>query len=312
MEAKVNYAAVGVFVIVLGAALIAAILWLAAGAGSQKHYATYLAVVDESVAGLNLDAPVKYLGVNVGKVIGIRLDPHNPKQVRLQFAIEHGTPVKTDTEAVLKTQGLTGIAYVELTGGSANAPLLTARPDEPYPQIRTKPSLSARLENVLTSVLANLDHTAANINAVLNDENRAAFKNILADTSDLMRTLAAQKATISSGIADASRTAANTAQASAQLDAMLTKISASADAVNRMAATAGATAADARQTVGHLNAGVTQFTSQTLPQMARLLDELRVLAASLRRVSDQTERNPSSLLRGRQPVPAGPGEKSTP
>ena len=64
-------------------------------------------MTEESVAGLNLNAPVKYNGVEVGKVSDIRLDPVNPEKVRLTFAIEHGTPIKADTVAVLKTQGLT-------------------------------------------------------------------------------------------------------------------------------------------------------------------------------------------------------------
>jgi len=60
----------------------------------------------------------------VGKVQNIKLDPENPQQVQLLFAIEHGTPIKQDTLAVLKSQGLTGIAYVELSGGAPSAPPL--------------------------------------------------------------------------------------------------------------------------------------------------------------------------------------------
>jgi phospholipid/cholesterol/gamma-HCH transport system substrate-binding protein len=106
---------VGAFVLTLGAALIAGVLWLASGGSWQKQYDLYLAVVDESVAGLNLNAPVKYNGVDVGKVQDITLDSANPQQVRLLFAIEYGAPIREDTVAVLKTQGLTGIAYVELS-----------------------------------------------------------------------------------------------------------------------------------------------------------------------------------------------------
>ena len=118
IETKVNYALVGAFVLALGAALVAGALWLAAGGAWQKKYDTYLAVEDESVAGLNLDAPVKYNGVDVGKVQAIHLDRINPQRVNLLFSIERGTPIKEDTIAVLKTQGLTGIAYVELNGGT--------------------------------------------------------------------------------------------------------------------------------------------------------------------------------------------------
>ena len=316
METKVNYAFVGGFVLVLGAALIAIILWLASGGSGQQRYDTYLALVDESVAGLNLAAPVKYLGVDVGKVSDIRLNPHNPQQVRLEFAILRGTPVKTDTEAVLKTQGLTGIAYIELTGGSANAALLLAKAGQGLPRIRTKPSLSARLENVLTGVLANLDRTAANINAMVNAENRAALGRILADTSAVLQTLAAQKGELASTLQNAAITTANSAKASARINAQinttLSKIHAGSDAVKQMADQAAISATAAGKTVTHLDAGVDQFSHQTLPQLERLLAEMSVLAASLGRVSANTEHNPSSLLRGQQPIPAGPGETSPP
>src|SRR5690606_13963340 len=102
METKVNYAIVGAFVLVLGAVLIAGALWLASGGTLQKKYDPYLAIMAESVAGLNLNAPVKYNGVDVGKVREIQLDSANPERVRLMFAIERGTPVKEDTIAVLK------------------------------------------------------------------------------------------------------------------------------------------------------------------------------------------------------------------
>lgn len=312
METKVNYAAVGAFVLALGAALIAVVLWLAVGAGSKKHYESYLSIINESVAGLNIDAPVKYLGVDVGKVSRIELDPNNPQEVQILFSIERGTPIKRDTEAVLKTQGLTGIAYVELSGGSPGAPPLVAIPPNKYPVIRTKPSLSARLENVLTTVLANLDRTAANVNAMFDDDNRAAVKKILADTSTVMHTLASQKEAIAQGIASASRTADNAAKASVHLDPMLLRVGDSADAVKAMANEAGLASKSAKKTVDEMGSGVRQFTGETLPEMERLLSDLRTLSSSLHRLSEQTERNPSSLLRGREPVPLGPGEKPAP
>ncbi|MFZ6655399.1 MlaD family protein [Undibacterium sp. TJN19] len=312
METKVNYAAVGAFVLVLASLLVAGILWLSVGLGKQKHYALYLAVINESVAGLNVDAPVKYLGVDVGKVRAIKLDPDNPQQVHLVFAIEEGTPVKTDTEAVLKTQGLTGIAYVELSGGSRNAAVLVATDDHPYPLIRTKASLSARLENVLSSVLANVDRTAANVNAILNVENRTALSKILIDTSTVMSTLAAQKNAMSTGISNAARTTANTARATDQLDAVIARIGKAADSVDKMAKEAGAASNSAKKTVDDLGGGVRQLTGDTLPELNRLLVEMNALSTSLKRLAEQTEQNPSSLIRGRQPVPYGPGEKKTP
>ena len=311
METKVNYVAVGVFVLILGAVLVYGGLWLASGGAFQKQYDLYRAIEDESVAGLNLNAPVKYNGVDVGKVRDIRLDPANPDRVLLLFAIEHGTPIKEDTVAVLKTQGLTGIAYVELSGGSSDSPLLRSTAQGEYPVIRTKPSLAARLENVLTSVLAKLDSTSNNINALLSDENRVAFKNTLADLSAVAHTLAARRQTLDSGIANAARTFDNGARVTAQLGPVIDRIGSSASAIEKMANEAERTSASAGRTVDAVSADVKRLTAEILPEAERLLGEISVLAGSLRRLSEKIEGSPGGLLLGRRPVPPGPGESAT-
>ena len=309
MDAKVNYAAVGAFVLALGALLIVGILWLAVGAGNKSQYSLYLSIVNESVAGLNIDAPVKYMGVDVGKVKKIEINRSNPQEVRLLFSIEKTTPIKEDTEAVLKTQGLTGIAYVELSGSTPESKLLLATSGYPYPVIRTKPSLSARLENVLTTVLANLDRTAANVNALFDDDNRLEMKKILTNTAIVMATIAAQKTEINRFIVNASKTVDATASAAPHIDPMLARISIAADSVEKMASEAKLASTDAKKTLNEVGDGARQFTAETLPEMERLLGELSTLSTSLKRLSEQTERNPSSLLRGRQESPLGPGEK---
>jgi phospholipid/cholesterol/gamma-HCH transport system substrate-binding protein len=295
-------------VLVLSATLIAVILWLASGGAWQKTYDLYLAVEDESVAGLNLNAPVKYNGVDVGKVREIELDPANPERVNLLFAIERGTPIKEDTVAVLKTQGLTGIAYVELSGGARDAPPLRATAGNRYPVIRTKASLSARLENVLTSVLAKLDSTSANINAILSDENRAAFKSALADIAAVAHTIAARKDTLDAGMANAGRTFENSARLTAQAGPVIDRIGRSADAIEKMGNEVARTSASAGKTVNSVGSDVKRFTAETLPVLERLLGELGVLTASPHRLSEQTQRDPSGFLLGRKPVPEGPGE----
>jgi len=298
-------------VLVLGAALIVAALWLASGGLSQKTYDLYLAVEDESVAGLNLNAPVKYNGVDVGKVREIRLDPVNPERVNLIFAIERGTPVSEDTIAVLKTRGLTGIAYVELSGGTqSSAPLHAAGGG--YPVIRTKPSLSARLENILGSLLAKLDSTSSSINGFLSEENRAAFKSAVADIATVARTVAARKDAIDASIASAARTLDNASRASAQAGPVLERVGRGAEAIEKMGSEVARTSASAGKTVDSVGADVARFSAQTLPELERLLGELGVLSASLRRLSEQTERDPRGLLFGRQEAPDGPGEPKGP
>lgn len=124
MEEKINLAVIGAFVLVLGAATIAGVLWFSSGKYFNKDQDFYLTYIDESVSGLKLDAPVSYRGVEVGRVHKIILAPGNVEQVQLTLAVEHGTPVKVDTVATLQTQGLTGLAFIELSGGASSSPEL--------------------------------------------------------------------------------------------------------------------------------------------------------------------------------------------
>ncbi len=302
-----------------------AILWLASGGSLQKKYDVYLAIVEESVAGLNLNAPVKYNGVDVGKVKHIQLDPNNPQRVRLLFAIDRGTPIKVDTIAVLKSQGLTGIAYVELDGGAKNALPLVATGQEKYPVIQTKPSLSTRLENILTTVLAKLDNTSSTIDSLLSVENRESFRSALANIAIVSKTVAQRKTEIDAGIVNAARTADNAARATEKLNPLLDKmqptveqltitiaqINKSAAAIEKAADETAIASTNAGKTVTSVGNNLERYTAETLPEVQRLLAELNALSASLKRLSEQTERDPASLLRGRSAVPNGPGELSS-
>jgi phospholipid/cholesterol/gamma-HCH transport system substrate-binding protein len=308
METKVNMPLVGAFVLAMGAALIAGVLWLASGGMWQQQYDLYLAVEEESVAGLNLNAPVKYNGVEIGKVHSITLDPQDPQRVNLLLAIVQGAPIRQDTVAMLKAQGLTGIAYVELSGGARNIPALAALPGARYPVITTKASLSTRLENVLTRVLAKFDSSSGSIDAFLSIENQRAFSSALADIARISHALAQRGPAIERAIVDAGTTLHNTAGSSAGITSTLLAINRSADAIEQMGNSVARTSQTAGATVSAVGVDVQRFGAETLPELERLLAELSVLSASLHRLSEQTERAPSSLVFGRSPTRPGPGE----
>jgi len=304
----VNLAVVGAFVLLLGVAAIAALLWLAAGGAWAPQVDLYQAIEEESVAGLNVDASVKFNGVDVGKVTSIKLDPLDPGRVRLVFAIVRGTPIKVDTLAMLKTQGLTGIAYVELDGGGPASQPLRAGTDGALPQIRTKPSLGARLENLLAGALSKLDTTTTNIDKLLSDDNRRAVTQALADIAAVAHTVAARRGTLDAGIADAARTFHHGAEVAAALPPVIARIGRGADAIEGLGRAGTEASTRAGAAVGAAGDDLQRLTSETLPAVQRLMGELDTLSATLQRLAAQTERNPSSLLFGRTPPPEGPGE----
>jgi phospholipid/cholesterol/gamma-HCH transport system substrate-binding protein len=315
METKVSYTIVGAFVLIFSAAIIAGVLWLSSSERRPKSYQSYQAYFSESVGGLVVNAPVRYRGVEVGKVLDIAIDPQDPERVRLLLGIERGTPVRVDTVAVLRVQALTGVAYVDLGGGSKGSAPLVAAQDQPYPVIRTEPSVWERLDAATSRLLADLDRTSQSMSALLDEDNRMALKRTLAHVEKLTATLAARSGTIDSGVANAALTLQNAAAASGELGRVIERIGRAADAMERMAAETSRAAASARETlegarrvVDDAGGGLQQVGGQALPELTRLLAEARELAASLSRVSRQLERNPSVLLLGRESGPPGPGE----
>lgn len=306
METKVNYTLVGLFVLLLTGALVAGVLWLSSGGNYRKVYDTYLAYMSESVSGLNFEAPVKYRGVEVGRVKRLSLD--QGERVRLELEIERDTPIKVNTVAVLRVQGLTGVAYVELEGGTRDAPLLEPRDGEEFPVIKTRPSLLTRLDTAVTDLLTSLHNVSSSINATLDADNRKAFKQMLADMATLSGTLAAQKGAIEASLQGAARTTENTAKASAELQRLVERMNSSAQSLDKMGKDVSRASAVVGRVMASTDGGVSQARNELLPEMERTLGEMRELSTSLKQLSEDVGRNPNMLLFGRQPATLGPGE----
>ncbi|MBI2962184.1 MAG: MCE family protein [Deltaproteobacteria bacterium] len=308
METKVSYAMVGAFVLVLSLAIVIAVLWISSGRATRKDSDTYLAYFTESVSGLNRQAPVKYKGVEVGSVREVGLDPGDPQRVQLVLAIDRGVPIKQDTVAVLSVQGLTGIAFLDLEGGSRDSPLLAPKEAGGYPVISTRPSLLRRLDTEVSALVADVSQTARSINVLLDEETRAALRRAIHDFESVVHAVAGRSKAIEASLVDGARTMEHGARASERLAQVVEQIGRSADAVER-AASETARAGDAvRSAAGDASGGLAQLRAETLPELGRLIAEARTVTASLGRVTQQLERNPSALVVGRGVTPLGPGE----
>lgn len=307
MHARVSYAAVGAFVLVLGAALIVLGLWL--GSGRERgEFRNYYAYTEESVASLNLSSGVTYRGVDIGKVAAIELDPADSTRVRLTFTIRADAPVKTDSIATIAMQGLTGLGSVELTGGSRDAPLLRETPGSRYPVIEMQPSLMNRVDTALRLAMSTLEQVSQRMLVLLNEENTRAIGAILANAEKISGTLAGQGERLERTLADIERMAAAGAQAGEALPQLAPRVKAVLEQTELLLTTlrasgeqVGSTARDSRRQLEYTG-GV------LLPQVERLVDDLGNAAGSLGELAERLNANPQMLLLGPPLREPGPGE----
>lgn len=312
MQTRVGYAVVGVFVIILSAALIAAGLWLSADL-SGREYHRYTVFSSESVTGLSPSATVRYRGVNVGHVRSISLDPDRPDRVRITVDIADDTPLRADTRARLNSQGLTGVAHLELTGGSPDAPPPEQPDGEPYPVLESTPSLMVQLEAALQEGLGSLERISNQVEKLLDDGNLEQLTATLSHLERMSRGLADSTGQIDrmmeraeGMMEDGSRLSrelsAEIPQALRQFNETLAEVEDTA----RVIARAGEDIGDATRAG---STSLQDITSTTLPQLAALLRELEGLADGMGTLTEELSENPSILLYGRPPRPLGPGEE---
>ncbi|WP_170412188.1 MlaD family protein [Ruegeria arenilitoris] len=172
METRANYILIGAFTLagILGA--FGFFLWLAKFEVSRQY--AYYDVLFDNVSGLSAAGGVSYNGLPVGQVISLNLDEDDPSKVRVRLEVDADIPVTEDTIAQLQSLGVTGVSYVELTGGSASGAKL--------PQnsvIKSKRSAIQSLFEGAPKVLDEAVTLLENLNAVVDDKNRKYVSDIL-------------------------------------------------------------------------------------------------------------------------------------
>ena len=176
METDRRYFLEGLFIIGFAVAMALFFVWLA-GTGHRDDV-LYRIHFAESISGLSKGDAVKFSGVDIGTVEAMAIDPVDPQLVQVDVKLRKEAPVKTDTKAVLKLKGITGVVYIELEGGDANAKTLLATTSEgEIPEIPSeKSSLTtvidelpkvverfAALENQTKKILSDVGQTTGKI-----------------------------------------------------------------------------------------------------------------------------------------------------
>jgi phospholipid/cholesterol/gamma-HCH transport system substrate-binding protein len=177
MYSRVNYAIVGLFVVLFGAGLVAFTFWLAKY-GMHSEYTLYKLEMKESISGLSKDSTVRLRGVDVGHVAEIRIDPQNVEQIEVLVKIDSDVPIKEDMKAHTEMLGITGLLAIEIDGGSNAAKLLKAENGQ-IPVIKTQPSWFSKTSKGLGNMAEDLEKVLDKANSLLSDKNIENFSKTL-------------------------------------------------------------------------------------------------------------------------------------
>ena len=295
METRARYVLVGAFTLFCLLAALGFILWLAK-VQIDRTYAQYDIRFD-SVAGLGLASSVQYNGVDVGKVLSIALDREDPALVRVRIEIYASTPVRADTTATLASQGVTGVSFVALDGGSATSARLDVVPPNAVPVITSKPSVVQGLITDAPDLLAEAIALMRDIRAFTTPENGAAIAAILVN----VETATARIDSVATRIEGVMRATEATL---ARADAALVQAEAAFTTANQVIGTDLPPLLDklkiAVDDVGRSAAGLEDFTRNALPQFGALASEARSLVANLSALTARISSDPGRFLLGTQ------------
>jgi phospholipid/cholesterol/gamma-HCH transport system substrate-binding protein len=197
VERDAKYATLALFALACVAAAVAFIWWYS-GRGDQRDYQTYEIYFQGTVSGLSKGSPVRYLGVDVGRVTFLGVDKADPGQVKVIAEIDSTAPISGGTLAKLGLLGLTGLLYIDLQQNPDTANTKALQRGTQYPVIPSrKSSIEASVER-LPEILGQATEVLARIERVLSDENVRSVGQTLADiekaSGDLPATMAEARA----------------------------------------------------------------------------------------------------------------------
>ncbi|ATE60233.1 MlaD family protein [Thauera sinica] len=307
MENRAHALAAGLFALILGGAVIVALWWF-----SQNREPTreYVLVSKGSVNGLNVQARVRYRGMAAGTVSAIDIDPDDPRNILVRIRLREDLPITRGTRATLGTQGVTGLAFIQLDDRGADPAPLTADGGGP-PRIVLEPGLieligdralqAAERVHAVADRLATMfdDQAVARLRRTLERLESAAagmdrsFAELPATVGALRSALSPQNLDkLAATLANLEAASREAAPAAGEVRALVARIDHLAQRVDQAAGTAGEGLVDG-----------------TLPQVDDLLRELTATSRRLGRVLEEIEAAPQVLLAGREAGEPGPGEE---
>ncbi len=297
-----QYLAVGLFVVIVTTFLVSTWLWFSST--NRKTYNIYQTVFHEPVDGVSMNSVVKYNGVEIGKVKNVELDSNNPRNVIVTLNILSKVSINSETYAILKPQGITGMSYIDLRlpKSSVSKTNLPINNTPPYSQIVSKPSLLYDLTEQAQSFTSNVEDISSQMRILLADDNLEHLSNTFNNLDKISTSIAKNTGKIDQGLSNLVAVLENIKQSSMKLNQTFENVS---DLTKSLEATSDNTnkliLGLQDNTIQNVNTVLLPNINQTIINMNQVTQELQQFLVTL-------NQNPSVIIRGKAPSVKGPGE----
>ncbi len=315
METRSNHVLVGAVVLILLAVLALFTVWIARlGGTKEKEYDIFF---KQSVDGLAKGSSVTYSGVPSGQVKSIQLWRNDPQFVRVRISVNEDTPILQGTAATIQGS-FTGTSTISLDGARKGAPPIVCPENDmasqcPYgvPVIPTRTGGLGAILNSAPQLLERLSTLTERLTGLLTDKNQASIAGILQNTDRLTAALADRGPEIAATLAQTRIAIAQAGTAAEQIGALAeTTNGILADDVKPTMVTLNETIRSARQSADTLNGaiqdarpGLQTFSKQTVPEINKLVFDLRQMSAALASVAEKVDQQGAGSLIGQQKLP---------
>ncbi len=307
MEPRAHHVLIGLFTVIAVVVVSLFVLWLGKSpSDTQQKY--YSVIFNEAVRGLSVGSAVQYSGIKVGDVVGLALDPRDPRKVLARIRVQGDVQIKQDTQARLSFTGITGNSIIELSGGSPDSRRLVAAEGED-PVIVATPSPIAKLLEQSDSTMADITELILRAKDVLSRENAQHLSKTVENIAQASGAIAGQSENFKVLVKEltAASKQANLALRQASLmmdnaDALINNQGArTLDSVEQTAASLAKTSATIDQLLLD-NQEALGGGMRGLNELGPALQELRKTLGSMSRIMRRLDDNPADYLTGREKI----------
>ncbi len=297
MENRAHALAAGLFTLLLGIGVVAAALWFG---GDTVQNEEYLLVSRHPVSGLNAQAPVRYRGVTVGKVLDIKFDQQELRAILVKIQVQTGTPLTEGTFAQLGSQGVTGLAYVMLDDdGKKPAPLKSDAGQ--LARIEVRPSFIDSVSDSGQEMIVRINQAAKRVDELLSDDNQKQLVTTMRHLDNATDKFASLATTMEPAIKALPALLNDAGIVLKRADTLFANVNQRVEAFERAANSAEQFAASG-------NALADTMLTESVPRLNVLLEDVQRSSRGLERLLNEINEQPHSFIFGRNPAPPGPGE----